>query len=203
MSLKDKDGNWIDPRGQAVPQAYVKALDRKRDHEVEMAVKEALVIEKRMKDLKEKILGRIMKYRAAIEKDTGVKLEGKGNLCLTNFSGDKQLEFSMNDIIVFDEKLQIARQLINDCIGEWSDGANKNLKVVINQAFELDKKGKVNTQAILKLRQLNIRNAKWKKAMELIGESISITGTRQYLNIRARKNSSAKLKTINLNFSSM
>lgn len=203
MAIKDKEGSWIDPRGNAVPQAYVKPLDRKRDHEVEMAVKEALAIEKRMRDLKGKIIGRITKYRAAMEKDTGVKLEGKGNVCLTNFSGDKQLEFSMNDIIVFDEKLQVARQLINDCIGEWSVDSNKNLKVVINQAFEMDKKGKVNTQAILKLRSLNIRNAKWKQAMELIGESISITGTRQYLNIRIRENSSAKLRTVNLNFSSM
>ena len=203
MAIKDKEGNWIDPRGQAVPQSYVKALDRKRDHEVEMAVKESLAIEKRMKDLKEKIIGRITKYRAAMEKDTGVKLEGKGNVCLTNFSGDKQLEFSMNDIIVFDEKLQVARQLISECIGDWSEDSNKNLKVIINQAFELDKKGKVNTQGILKLRSLNIKNAKWKNAMELIGEAISITGSRQYLNIRIRENSSARFRTVNLNFSSM
>jgi len=203
MAQKDKDGNWIDPRGQAVPRAYVKPLDRKRDHEVEMAVKEALAIEKRMKVLKEKIISRIMRYRNAVEKETGVKLKGKGNLCLTNFSGDKQIEFSMNDIIVFDEKLQIARHLINECIGEWSKGSNKNLKVIVNQAFELDKRGKVNTMAILKLRQLNIKNAKWKNAMELINEAMNITGTRQYLNVRVRENSRAKFRTINLNFSSI
>ena len=203
MAIKDKEGNWIDPRGQVVPQAYVKPLDRKRDHEVEMIVKESLALEKRMKILKEKFINRIIKYREAIEKETGIKLEGKGNMCLTSFSGDKQVEFSMNDIIVFDEKLQIARQLINECIGEWSVDSNKNLKVIVNQAFELDKKGKVNAQAILKLRQLNIRNAKWKNAMELIGEALSITGTRQYLNIRTRENSSAKFRTVNLNFSSM
>jgi len=203
MAIKNKEGNWIDPRGQAVPQTYVKPLDRKRDHEVEMAVKEALAMEARMKGLKKKIIGRVMKYKDAVEKETGVKLEGKGNLCLTNFSGDKQVEFSMNDIIVFDEKLQIAKQLINECINEWSEGANKNLCVIVNKAFEVDKKGKVNTQAILKLREINIRNAKWKRAMEMIGEAISITGTRQYLNIRIRDDSRGKFRTVNLNFSSM
>ena len=152
MSLKDKEGKWIDSRGTAVPQAYVPPLDRKRDHEVEMAIKEALALELRMKNLKEKILGRIMKYRAAMEKETGVKLEGKGNLCLTNFSGDKQLEFSMNDIIDFDDKIQIARQMIGECIGEWSEDSNRNLKVVVNQAFDLDKRGNFNIHRILKLR---------------------------------------------------
>ena len=203
MAIKDKDGNWIDPRGKAVPQAYVKPLDRKRDHEVEMAVKEALALEKRMKILKEKLIDRIMKYKTAIGKETGVKLEGKGNMCLTSFSGDKQVEFSMNDIVGFDEKLQIARQLINECLSEWSEDANKNLRIVVKQFFEADKKGKVNTQMVLKLRRFNVRRAKWNKAMDMIGEAISITGTRQYLNVRIRKNSTDKFRTVNLNFSSI
>lgn len=203
MAITDKQGNWIDPRGKTVPKNYVKDLDQKRDRTVEKICNDALKLEKKMQEMKKDFMLRINKYISAVEKDAGVKRQGKGNIRLTNFSGNKQVEFSMNDVIDFDEKLSLAKGLIDDCIKQWSQGANENLIVVINQAFEVDKKGKVNTQGILSLRQLKIKDDIWKRAMILIGEAVQITGTRQYLQVRTRKSPDKEFETVNLNFSSI
>jgi hypothetical protein len=203
MATTDKQGNWIDPRGRAVPKNYVKPLDQKRDKTVEKICKDALKLEAKMIEMKKDFINRVNKYIYAMEKTNKVKRQGKGNIQLTNFSSDRQVEFSMNDVIEFDEKLQLAKSLIDDCIKRWSEGANQNLQVVIDQAFDVDKKGRINTQGILDLRKLKIKDNNWNKAMLLIGESVRVTGTRQYLVVRTRKNSTDKFKTVNLNFSSI
>lgn len=203
MALKNANGDWLNARGKSVPISYVNPMDRKKDATVESIIKAALKMEAKQRELKAKWLKKIAEFYAALQAEAGVAVEGKGNICLTNFSGDKQVEFSMHDIIAFDEKLGIAKQLIDGCLSKWSVDAHPNLKVVIDQAFEVDKKGNVNTSAILKLRELNIKDGDWQTAMEMIADSISVSGTRQYLNVRIRKNPTDKFRTINLNMSSM
>jgi hypothetical protein len=203
MPTTDKQGNWIDPRGRAVPKNYVKPLDQKRDRTVEKICKDALNLEAKMIEMKKDFINRVNKYIKEVEKTNKVKRQGKGNVQLTNFSSDRQVEFSMNDVIEFDEKLQLAKSLIDDCIKRWSEGANQNLQVVIDQAFDVDKKGRLNTQGILDLRKLKIKDKNWNRAMLLIGESVRVTGTRQYLVVRTRNSSTDKFKTVNLNFSSI
>lgn len=203
MAIKNKAGEWLDPRGRAIPESYVPDLDKKKDRLIEQSIKEMKTLEKKMRETKVKIMARIEKYKEQVGAALEVENTGKGNLTLTGFSGDKQIEFAMNDILEFDEKLQFAKAMIDQCIKKWSEGSNQNLRVVIDQAFEIDKKGKVNSQAIFKLRQLKINDPDWKKAMELIADSLTVSGTRQYLIMRERKSAAEKFKTINLNFSSI
>ena len=203
MANKNEQGDWIDPKGRSVPQKYVKPLDRKRDMVVELAVREALRLEAQMEKVKSKILGRITNYIHTMETELGAPRTGKGNIVLTGFSGDKQVEFKINDVITLDEKMLAAKAIIDECLTKWSEGAHKNLRIVVDQAFQVDKRGKVDTRAILGLRALNINDKKWKHAMDLIADSITIIGTRQYLQIRVRESASDKFRAINLNFSSI
>ncbi|MHA1585658.1 MAG: DUF3164 family protein [Promethearchaeota archaeon] len=203
MSKKDEFGNWIDVRGNTVPQRYVKPIDQKRDRVVEAIVNKALRLQKNMEQMKADIQQKLDKYVKFLEKETDVVRTGKGNMTLTNFSGDHQVEFAINDIIEFDEQLQMAKELIDRCLVKWTKEGNKNIQAVITQAFNVDKKGQINKIAILKLRNLNIKDAEWKRAMDLISESIKISGSREYLNIRTRKDNKSRYKTVNLNFSSI
>jgi len=204
MATKNKDNDWLDNRGRAVPSRYVPVEDRKKDQIVERAVKHAKAIEARMRKVKAQTIRDIDNYMAWLEEQAGVVRNGKGNLLLTNFSGDKQIELQINDVIEFDEKLHLAKAKIDECLRKWSTDANRNLKVVVDQAFEVDKKGRINKMAILKLRNLNIRDQEWLHAMKLLTESIQISTTRQYLAIRERRGgTTGKWETINLNFSSI
>lgn len=203
MANKDKDGNWVDPRGRTVPPSFIQPLVRKRDSVVEQSVRAALTLEKRMKETKRKIMGWIADYINKMVDDLGAPRSGKGNIILTGFSGDKQIEFRINDVITLDEKLQVAKSKIDECLIRWSKDAHRNLRVIIEQAFQVDKHGNVDTRRILGLRKLKIRDKRWNEAMDLIADSIDITGTREYLKIKTRKHSTDKFRNINLNFSSI
>ena len=59
-------------------------------------------------------------------------------------------------------------------------------RTLVDHAFRVDKKGKLNTGAILGLRNLKIEDARWKTAMTAISESIKVVGTCQYVRFYRR-----------------
>lgn len=203
MAKTDENGFWLSARGKATPPEFIDPVVKKRDAIVEMIVRRAEKLQERMQKDKEWMLSKIDDFIAYEENKTGEKRKGKGNLQLTNYSGDQQVQFNLNDIIEFDDRLQIAKGVIDRCLHKWSDGAHKNLKAIVDEAFEVDKKGSVNKMAILRLRAIKINDEDWNKAMELIGDSITIAGTRQYLNVFTRPNGNDKFTPINLTFSSL
>ncbi|MNR12659.1 hypothetical protein D3C85_1290270 [compost metagenome] len=52
---------------------------------------------------------------------------------------------------------------------------------IIQDAFEVDREGKVNTGRILSLRKLNIDDERWPTAMQAIADSIIVSGTKAYV----------------------
>lgn len=50
----------------------------------------------------------------------------------------------------------------------------------------MDKTGRLNTGAILALRRLDINDERWAQAMQAIGDSIQITGTKAYVRVYQR-----------------
>ncbi|REM31517.1 DUF3164 family protein, partial [Mycobacterium tuberculosis] len=72
----------------------------------------------------------------------------------------------------FDERLQAAKALIDECIQSWSKSSNVNLKVLVNDAFQVDQQGKISTGRVLGLRRHDIDDEKWQLAMKAIGDSM-------------------------------
>ena len=90
------------------------------------------------------------------------------------------------DSIRFDERLQAAKALIDECIHSWSADSNDNLKALINDAFQVDREGKISTGRVLGLRRLDIKDAKWQQAMQAIGDSIIVTDSKSYIRFYER-----------------
>ena len=173
--------------GAFVPESLVKDIDKKRDSAVRRIAAKAMEMKKILSEFKEEIRDEIYAFVEASAKEFGVKWGGKkGNIALTTYDGQFRLLVSMNDNITFDERLQVARELIGKCIEKWSDGARSEIRVLVNDAFQVDKSGKISTARVLGLRRLDIQDKDWKKAMIAITESIQITGTKQYLRIYER-----------------
>jgi len=173
--------------GAFVPESLVKDIDKKRDSAVRRIAAKAMEMKKILSEFKEEIRDEIYAFVEASAKEFGVKWGGKkGNIALTTYDGQFRLLVSMNDNITFDERLQVARELIGKCIEKWSDGARSEIRVLVNDAFQVDKSGKISTARVLGLRRQDIQDKHWKKAMIAITESIQITGTKQYLRIYER-----------------
>lgn len=85
----------------------------------------------------------------------------------------------------------------------WTKNANVKIKSLIDEAFNIDKKGRVNKYMILRLTKLKMNDKEWDKAVSMILDSQQITGTRQYLTLRVRRDKDSKWVNVNLNFSSL
>lgn len=201
MPKTDANGNWINPRGKAIPPDLIRPEVKRREQVIDATINDGLRLHEQMRKTKERIIARLLKYDAYMESRTRVKRNQKGNLCLTSFSGEHQVEFRITDVIDFTDLLDHARELIYECIDRWSAGSNQNLRVVVDQAFGTEKKN-YDKSRVLGLRQLNIKDPDWQRAMDMITDSVQIKGTSQYLRLRKREGES-KFQNINLNFSSI
>ena len=199
MSVKNEKGFWIDAAGNPIPVKFIDPVEKKRDRLVEKQIRQAILMQDRLAKFKEKVLADIKTYLVWLADRHGEEsLSPGGNYMLSGFSGNKRVQIKVNKVIEFDERLQLAKKKIDACLERWSQGANDNFKVVVFDAFKVDRKGNVDTKRILGLRKLKIKDAKWVAAMDLISEAVTITGTRSYLMFQVKADKDAEWETLRL-----
>ena len=110
----------------------------------------------------------------------------KGNVELMSFDGKFKVIRAVTDRIEFDERLQTAKALIDECLREWTKDSGAELRAIIDDAFSVDKKGRINSKRILSLRKLKIEHPTWLKAMEAIGDAVTVTGSCTYFRFYER-----------------
>lgn len=185
--------------GTLVPIAKIKQIDLARDALVQEIVEKARDLNGIMTDFKSDTLADIAAFVQLSAEQYGAKLGGeKGNVTLYSFDGKYKIQRAMSENIVFDERLQAAKALIDACINKWSEGINDNIHVLVNDAFRVDKEGKISTGRVLGLRRLNIVDAEWQAAMNAISESLQVVGTKAYIRIYEREGESDKYVPLSL-----
>jgi hypothetical protein len=181
------DEFMTDSQGRQVPAELVKEIDKLRDQTVKRIAEEAMKMKETLGDFKRRIRDDIYAFVEISANQYGKSWGGKkGNICLSTYDGKYRLLVAMSDNITFDERLQVARELIGDCIKKWSGGSRNEIKILVQDAFQVDKAGKVSTARVLGLRRLEIHDPDWEKAMTAITESVQISGTKQYLRFYER-----------------
>lgn len=178
-----------DAQGRLVPIAAIKPIDLKRHEAVTSIMADTFKERDRLIEFKKSIWLRVQDFLAESAKDSGAKKYGgaKGNVTLTSFDGKFKVMVAVNDTIQFNEKLQVAKQLIDKCIASWSEGANENLRAIVDDAFNVGKSGLVSTSRVLGLRRLNIKDPTWKKAMDAITESMQVASSKTYMRFYERQ----------------
>ena len=187
MAKKNDQGHWIDGKGDAVPPKYVKKYDKRRDGMVMKLFRQAKLVSDRIVALKQLAFEDIEAFLRDAEEMYGMTVRtAQGNKILTDFSNVLKIEIKVNKVIDFDERLQMAKGIIDDCIKRWSEGSNDKIKMIVDQAFLVDKKGNLDKDRILSLRLLAIKDKEWNKAMDLINESIRVVAKRTYISFWER-----------------
>ncbi|SCY71020.1 Protein of unknown function [Desulfoluna spongiiphila] len=193
------EGYMKDMKGHLVPLEQVEELDLMRDDLVKEIVERAKATQKVLADFKVRAMADTAAFVQLSGEKYGVKIGGKkGNVTLHSFDGRYRIERAMADYIVFDERLQVAKELIDECIHEWTDGSRSEVKALVDHAFKTDSEGKVSTSRVLGLRQLKIVHPKWKKAMEAITDSMKVADTKPYLRVYERDEKTDAFKPVAL-----
>jgi len=183
-----KTGFMTNTQGHQVPIKMVSDIDKLRDQTVRNISEKALNMKKQLEIFKQELRNELSSYLNLSAERYGKTYGGKkGNVSLMSFDGSIKLMLAVNESIVFDERLQIAKSIIDDCINKWSKGSRSEIRALVNNAFYVDKAGNINTARILGLRRLDITDPDWKKAMEAITESIQVSGSKEYLRVYIRE----------------
>lgn len=181
------DGYMEDSQGRLVPNEMVKAVDKLRDDLVRMIVKESLEVSTMLAAFKKKSFEAVQAFcdlsAAEYDRDLGGT---KGNVTLLSYDGRYKVSRAIGELFVFDERLQTAKQLIDECIRDWSEDSKPEMLVLINDSFQVDKQGNVNIKRILSLRKFAIDDSRWQQAMKAISDSLTVAGSRVYLRVYER-----------------
>lgn len=187
----------IDSQGRAIPVSVIRPEMLKQDSVVNRTLDRVIRLHNRIKADKLKLYDEIQDYLEYIAKQSD--LTWKGNAGFTSFDGKYKIEIRFKERIQFGIELQLAKQKIDECLKAWSADSNVNLRAIISEAFQVDKKGEIAKYRILRLRRYNIKDQTWKEAMELIDQAIQVVSTKQYINFYER-DESGQFRQIVLNF---
>ncbi|MGF1775876.1 DUF3164 family protein [Vibrio nomapromontoriensis] len=180
-------GYLLDRKGRMVPESQVSAHDLEMHEFVLGTVAKAKTVQEQLRDFKAAAFGDCHAFLDLLAEKYQRKLGGeKGNVTFSSYDGTQQVQISVQSSIVFGPELQVAKDIIDECLHEWSEGANANLKAVVTDAFEIDKEGNLNTGRILSLRRINIADSRWQEAMKAIADSILVASTKPYIRFKER-----------------
>ena len=177
-----------DSRGRQVPVDMVSDIDKLRDQTVRTIAQKALDMREVLAAFKQELRDDLFSYLQLSAERFGKTYGGrKGNVTLMSYDGSMKLVLAVNEHIVFDERLQIAKSIIDECINRWAAGSRSEIQALVNMAFYVDKAGNINTARVLGLRRLDISDPDWMRAMAAIAESIQVSGSKEYLRVYTRQ----------------
>ena len=181
------DGYMENAQGHLVPLAQVKEIDLARHELVMEKVARALKLQKELGEFKAEVMDDIEAFIALSAEKYGASVGGKkGKVTLASFDGRFQIKRQISEFLTFDERLQAAKALIDECLKTWTQGSPSELRALVNDAFQVDKEGRINTGRILGLRRLDIGDDRWARAMQAISDSVQVRDVKAYFRIYER-----------------
>ncbi|MBP0483965.1 DUF3164 family protein [Sagittula salina] len=122
----------------------------------------------------------------------------RGNLTLTSFDGTMQVKVQVADHFDYGPELQIAKNLVDQCLIEWSADARPELRAIIERAFQTNKEGKINRAELLGLKRLEIDDPRWRNAMQAITDAERAIGSKTYMRFYRREHGQAQWEAITI-----
>lgn len=201
---------WVNAEGRKVPDSMVTAADRMKDDLATRLCAEADAVQASLADFKRRALDEMAAAKDLLFEQYGVKVGGpRGGFSIRSYSGSCMVEVSVADRVVFGPELQAAKALIDECIESWTDGANDNLRVLVEDAFQVNKAGRINTMRVLGLRKLPMKDAdgnpdpRWGRAMDAISDAMIVDQTATYIRFYKRNPRTNGMDQTVLDFSSL
>lgn len=193
-----QDGYWQDARGALVPVSVLKGIDIDREELLGELIEQAIAASAVLREFKLRGFADIQAFIDLSSEKYGAKYGQKGNVTFHTFDGRFKIQRAMQDRIAFDERIQIAKSLIDECLVDWTTDARPEIKILVNEAFNTDKEGNINTGRVLALRRYDIDDPRWKQAMTAIGEAVKVVASRSYIRVYERVGDSDQYKPIPL-----
>lgn len=203
--MEDKtipEGYKQNAAGHLVPVDAISELDKTRDELVMELVAKAKGVNSTLTKAKTEMMADIGAFVELSAEKYGAKVGGnKGNVTLLSFDGRFKVVRSVQDTMVFDERINTAKAKVDECIHNWSQGSRVEIKALIEHAFQVDKQGNISTARVFGLLRLDINDVNWLEAMKALRDSIQVVASKSYVRVYERETSDADYKPIPMDIS--
>lgn len=183
------EGYSKDAKGRLVPDKLIPEHARLEDAAVRTIAGYALDLHRQCHRFKGHSYDDLAAMDDLVAEKYGHRRRGgaKGNRTYTSLDGRVRVVEQVHDRIAFGPELQVARELVDECISEWAEGTRSEIQALVRHAFEPDKQGEVSREAVFALRRLDIDDERWRQAQQAISDSIRVVGSASYLRVYARR----------------
>jgi hypothetical protein len=197
---------YVNAQGQTVPAQYLSEYEKLRD---KIARKIAVVFiaeQAKLRSIKESVFALVAQLQAAALKDTDVERLGgdQGYIQFRSFDGLVTVRVDNAKRTEFDERLQIAQQLVIEAVKELSGYAkHADLVEISTKAFQPRRNGNLDMQRIRELKTYKVEHPKWKQAVEIINECERVIGHRRYIRVSIKADRNSEPENIILDIASV
>ncbi|MEH7830358.1 DUF3164 family protein [Gemmobacter denitrificans] len=185
--LIDGIEHMADGRGAKIPVSMIKPMDQLIDQTVRKILGFAIPLSDQVSRFKQHTFDDIGALEALLAEKYEAKLGGpKGNKTLMTHDTLFKVSVQVADNIAFGPELQVAKGLIDECLNEWAEGARDEIRTIVTRAFNTDKEGQINRAEIFMLLRLEIKDERWRRAMEAIRDAMRVVGSKTYVRCHRR-----------------
>ncbi|QOJ20324.1 MAG: DUF3164 family protein [Gammaproteobacteria bacterium] len=198
------EGYMRNAQGHLVPVDMINDIDIARDDLVREIIAKSQKLREQMSVFKRDVMADLSAFVDLSAEKYGVNMGGKkGNTTFSSFDGRYKIRIDVSECITFDERLQIAKKLVDECIHKWAEGSGAEIRALVEHAFQTDKEGKISVGRVLGLTRLKIDDEQWKSAMKAVQDSMQVAGTTTYMRIYRRIGNGEKFEQLSLDFSKL
>lgn len=198
--MTDQNTEYLEnAQGHLVPKDSVKPARLLEDYLVKNLHLKAECLRKNIEDFKIKSFKETTDFLELLAQQYDLTRGGrKGNSTFTSYDGKSRIIISVQDFIAFGAELEIAKELVDECIKKWlTNGTNKEISILVSHKFRVHK-GRINVAEVLSLKQYPIQDEDWAKAMSAIDDAIRVESSKTYIRFQERKAPELPWETIPL-----
>jgi hypothetical protein len=176
-----------DAKGSLTPLEMVKPVDKLEDDLVREVMHHAGALSDEIGRFRGHTMTDLGEFDALLEQEYGLKKGGKkGNRTYQTYDGCQKVTVQVSDFIDFGPQLQVAKEIVDECLNEWASDSRAEIRALIQNAFTTDKAGQINRSHIFMLLRLDIEDSRWQDGMRAIRDAMRVTGSKEYVRFYRR-----------------
>ncbi len=189
-----------DGQGRLTPLDLVRAQDQLQDEMVRKVVHYADALSYLIERFRVKSFDDVGAFDSLLEQEYGghSRRSVKGNRTYMSYDGCRKVQVQIAERVAFGPELQVARDLVEECLSEWAKGSRVEIRSVVSHAFRVDKEGEISRAGIYSLLRLEIDDARWRKAMAAIRDAMRVVGSKTYIRCYRRETPDAAWQPITI-----
>ncbi len=181
------EGYLMNHKGDLVRVENIKEQDQLRDQLVNSLAPKAVEIHEALTAFKKLALQDIEDLVVIAGERYNVSLAGKkGNVTMRSFDGRYKIQRTYQERVGYTEEIEAAKALFDSFANRLAEGADPNIKVIINNAFRTNRNGEISVSEVLRLMRYEIVDDEWDLAVKALRDAMVGLGKAVYLGVFER-----------------